>query len=479
MMNKILFASSEVHPLIKTGGLADVAGSLPIALAELGQDIRIILPRYHAIKLTEPVKDVTHLRINNHDVRIQETTLPDSNVKVWLVDYPEYFGTPGNPYVDENGIPWSDSAERFALFCRISTEIAMNRAGLDWQADLVHCNDWQTGLIPALLSLESKVPATVFTIHNMAYQGLFDSNTYANLNLPGKLWKPEALEYFGQLSFIKGGLAFATRITTVSPTYAQEIQTPEFGYGLEGLLQYRQNSLSGIINGIDTEVWNPSTDSALSKPYNHKTLTDKQLNKTALQQTMGLPVDEQIPVFGLIGRLVEQKGIDMVIECLKEMQELPLQFVLLGSGEKHFETILQTFAQKHPEKIAVRIGYNEVLAHQIEAGSDVFLMPSRFEPCGLNQMYSQRYGTLPIVRRTGGLADTVTDALPTTVQNGTASGIVFNEANASALMEAIKRTLFLYENKTIWKKIQQTAMAKDFSWQNSAQQYLELYQSII
>lgn len=479
MMNKILFASSEVHPLIKTGGLADVAGSLPVALAELQQDIRIIMPRYQAIKLTEPVQDVSSLRVNNCEVVIQETTLPDSSVKVWLVDYPDFFGKPGNPYVDENGEAWPDSAERFALFCRISTEVAMNRAGLNWKADLVHCNDWQTGLIPALLSLESKAPASVFTIHNMAYQGLFDSNTFSDLNLPGKLWKPSALEYFGQLSFIKGGLAFANRITTVSPTYAKEIQTAEFGYGLEGLLQYRKDSLSGIINGIDTDIWNPGNDNSLVKPYSIKTLADKQHCKSALQQNMGLPVDDQIPVFGLIGRLVEQKGIDMVIECLEEMCDLPLQFVLLGSGEKHFESTLQTFAQAHPDKIAVRIGYNEALAHQIEAGSDVFLMPSRFEPCGLNQMYSQRYGTLPIVRRTGGLADTVTDTLPNTIQDGTASGIVFNDANASALMEAIKRTLFLFENKTTWKKVQRTAMSKDFSWQNSAQQYLDLYKSII
>ena len=479
MINKILFVSSEVHPFIKTGGLADVAGSLPLALAELGQDIRIIMPRYHAIKLSEPVKNLSSLRINNCDVLIQETTLPESSVTVWLVDYPEYFGTPGNPYVDATGEPWPDIAERFALFCRICTEIAMNRAGLDWKADLVHCNDWQTGLIPALLSLEPKAPASIFTIHNMAYQGLFDSNTFADLNLPGKLWKPEALEYFGQLSFIKGGLAFADRITTVSPTYAKEIQTAEFGYGLEGLLQYRQDRLSGIINGIDTEIWNPSHDKSLAKSYSLKTLADKQLSKRALQEIMGLPVDDQVPVFGLIGRLVEQKGIDMVIECLEEMCDLPLQFVLLGSGEKHFETTLQTFANAHPDKIAIKIGYNETLAHQIEAGSDVFLMPSRFEPCGLNQMYSQRYGTLPIVRRTGGLADTVTDTLPGTIQDGTASGIVFNDANASALMEAIKRTLFLFENKTTWKKIQRTAMSKDFSWHNSAQQYLDLYQSIL
>ncbi len=474
-MKKILFATSEAHPLIKTGGLADVAGSLPAALAELGQDIRIILPKYQAIKLSEAPRIIASMRVNNADITLLETRLPDSSVPVWLVDYPEFFAFPGNPYLDASGKPWANIAERFALFCRVVVEVAMNRAQLDWQPDLVHCNDWQTGLIPALLSLEPTHPASVFTIHNMAYQGLFDSNTFASLNLPGQLWQPTALEYHGMLSFIKGGLAFADRITTVSPTYAQEIQTAEFGYGLEGLLQYRQERLSGIINGIDTDIWNPATDTCLTQPYSISKLADKQLNKAALQQTLGLAVDEKQPLFGLIGRLVEQKGIDMVLDCLPQMAELPLQFVLLGSGEKHFEQQLQTLAAQYPEKIAIRLGYDEALAHQIEAGADVFLMPSRFEPCGLNQMYSQRYGTLPIVRRTGGLADTVTDALPDTISNGTASGIVFDDANASALMEAIKRTLFLYDNKTAWKKIQRNAMTKDFSWQNSAQQYLALY----
>lgn len=477
-MSKILFASSEVHPLIKTGGLADVAGSLPLALSELGEDVRIIMPRYQAIKLALPVTDVAHLRVNNCNVTLQETCLPDSSVPIWLIDFPEYFGQAGNPYVDASGEPWPDSAERFALFCRIAVEVAMNRAGLNWQADIVHCNDWQTGLIPALLSLESQAPASVFTIHNMAYQGLFPPATYANLNLPGKLWNPEALEYFGQLSFIKGGLAFAQRITTVSPTYAQEIQTAEFGYGLEGLLKYRQAYLSGIINGIDTTVWNPEQDTNLVANYSADSLTNKALNKAALQASFGLPVDEKLPLFGLIGRLVEQKGIDMVIDCLPEMQALPLQFVLLGSGDKQFEAKLQAFAKAHPDKIAVRIGYDEALAHQIEAGADIFLMPSRFEPCGLNQMYSQRYGTLPIVRKTGGLADTVTDTLPTTLQQGSASGLVFNDASSSALMETIKRSLFLFEDKTAWQKIQKTAMNKDFSWHNSAQQYLKLYQSL-
>lgn len=477
-MKKILFATSETHPLIKTGGLADVAGSLPLALAELEQDVRIIMPNYQAIKNCEPGRYLCTVRVNNCDVNLLETHLPDSDIIVWLVDYPAFFGNPGNPYIDDHGIPWQNIGDRFALFCRIVTEVAMNRAYLDWQPDIVHCNDWQTGLVPALLSLESWHPATIFTIHNMAYQGLFPGNTFALLNLPGQLWHPEGLEYHDMLSFIKGGLSYSDRITTVSPTYAQEIQTPEFGYGLEGLLSHKRSQLRGILNGIDISVWNPADDEYLEQTYDINSLADKRRNKTTLQQQLGLPVDPDIPLLGLIGRLVEQKGIDMVLNCLQEMTTLPLQFALLGSGDKSIEVRLKDYARLYPEKIAITIGYNERLAHQIEAGVDIFLMPSRFEPCGLNQMYSQRYGTIPIVRKTGGLADTVVDALPESMANETATGIVFNDTSAAALFEAIKRSLVLYHNQAGWQRIQRSAMAKDFSWKHSANQYLALYNEI-
>ncbi len=477
-MKKILFASSETHPLIKTGGLADVAGSLPIALNRLGQDVRVIMPNYQAIKNCEPGRYLCTVRVNNSDVNLLETKLPDSDVIVWLVDYPPFFNYPGNPYNDENGNPWPDIGDRFALFCRIVVEVAMNRTYLDWKPDVVHCNDWQTGLVPALLSLEEYRPSTVFTIHNMAYQGVFPRSAYTLLNLPGQLWHPDGLEYHDMLSFIKGGLSYSDWITTVSPTYAQEIQTPEYGYGLEGLLAFRQNTLSGIINGIDNTIWNPETDQQIAQNYTSKTLNKKVLNKTALQEKLGLSVDPALPLFGLIGRLVDQKGIDLVLNCLKEMTGLPLQFALLGSGDKSIQVRLQDFARLYPEKISVTIGYDENLAHQIEAGSDLFLMPSRFEPCGLNQMYSQRYGTLPIVRKTGGLADTVVDALPDTIKDGTASGFVFSDAVPGALMETIKRSLVLYANQTVWKSLQRNAMGKDFSWENSAKQYLALYNEI-
>jgi starch synthase len=280
------------------------------------------------------------------------------------------------------------------------------------------------------------------------------------------------------LSFIKGGLVYADYITTVSPTYAQEIQTPEFGYGLEGLLDHRKEFLGGIINGIDMDQWDPETDPYIAQHFTATTLNKKQLNKSELQRRFSLPVNDRVPLFGLIGRLVEQKGIDLILECLPEMVSMDLQFVLLGSGDKGFEKQLQNLADLYPDKIAITIGYDESLAHLIEAGADIFLMPSRFEPCGLNQMYSQRYGTIPIVRKTGGLADTVTDALPETLAKQTASGIVFGEASSGALLEAIKRTLILYNSADTWKKMQVNAMEKDFSWQRSAEQYLALYENL-
>lgn len=477
-MKKILFVSSEVHPLIKTGGLADVAGSLPIALAELGQEVRIIIPKYQALKLEQEVEYRCTLRVNNRDVNILETRLPGSGVIVWLVDCPEYFDIPGNPYTDEFGNAWKNSAARFSLFCRVAVEVSQNRAHLDWKADIAHCNDWQSGLVPALLTLEPHRPSTVFTIHNMAYQGLFPESVYIDLNLPGQLWNPGALEFHELLSFIKGGIACADHITTVSPNYALEIQTADYGYGLEGLLHHRHHELNGIINGIDIEVWNPEADPRIAQNFGIDSLTKKAGNKAALQQHFSLPEEPATPLIGLIGRLVDQKGIDLVIDCLDELVNYPVQFVLLGSGEKGFEHRLKNLSYLHPDKISVSIGYNEDLAHLIEAGSDMFLMPSRFEPCGLNQLYSQRYGTLPIVRKTGGLADTVVDAMPNTITDKTASGFVFEEPTVGAMLETIKRAILLYSNKRSWQQIQKNAMRKDFSWQQSAQQYLNLYNTL-
>lgn len=476
---KILFVTSEAHPLIKTGGLADVSSSLSKALAELSQDVRILLPRYHAIPIPENSSPLCSIMVDNCHVNLYQTQLDESGIIVWLIDYPEYFDIPGNPYVDEQGQAWTNIAERFALFCRVVVEVAMNRSHLDWQPDLVHCNDWQSGLVPAFLSQEQQRPATLFTVHNLAYQGTFPKKTFQTLNIPNYFWNPNGLEYYKSLSFIKGGLAYADQITTVSPSYAKEIQTPEFGFGLEGLLSFRKESLSGILNGIDYQQWNPELDPLIEAGYNADTLAKKALNKQALQQRFGLLVDKKIPLIGLIGRLVEQKGIDLIIDNLATIMTMNIQLVLLGSGSKEYENFFSMLVQEYPEKMAITIGYDEQLAHQIEAGADLFLMPSKFEPCGLNQMYSQRYGTIPIVRRTGGLADTVTDTIADTIADKSATGIVFDQAEPGALQEAIKRALILYSNKKIWRQMQHTAMNRDFSWQVSAQRYLDLYQQLI
>lgn len=474
-MKKILFVTSEAHPLIKTGGLADVSGSLPKALAELGEDIRIVLPNYQSIKTSEPIYYKSTVKVNNYEVNLLETRLPGTDVIVWLVDYPKFFKLPGNPYHNETGKAWDNSAERFGLFCYTAAEIAMNRAYLDWKPDIVHCNDWQSGLAPALLSLEQHRPASIFTIHNMAYQGVFPPTVDYALNLPNTLWTDGGIEFHGMLSFLKSGLSYADKITTVSPTYALEIQSAQFGCGLEGLLHHRRDDLSGILNGIDYGDWNPDTDCYLAANFNVGSLQKKVLNKTALQKQIALPQKKTLPVFGLISRLVDQKGIDLLLACMPELLKLPLQMVFLGSGDKSYEQQLLEFAQQEPTKVAVKIGYDEGLAHLIEAGADIFLMPSRYEPCGLNQMYSQLYGTIPIVNKTGGLADTVVDTVPQTLSNQTATGIVFDGALSGALLEAIKRTVILYEQSETWKQLQITGMNKDFSWNLSAKQYQALY----
>lgn len=478
MMRKVLFASSEAFPLIKTGGLADVAGSLPVALRELKQDVRVILPAYAALMETVTrAHCMAKLNLPQGEVRILIADLPGTELKVWLVDYPPFFDRPGNPYLGPDGIPWHDNADRFALFSQVVVEIAMQRTSLRWHPDVVHCNDWQTGLIPALLSLEKQHPPTLFTIHNLAYQGVFPYSTFVALGLPETLWTYQALEFHEQLSFIKGGLVFADKITTVSPTYAEEIQTAEFGYGLEGLLEYRAAHLSGILNGIDMDAWNPESDPNIAGRYSVRQVEKKKVNKVALQRLFELPQKEVLLV-GFIGRLVFQKGIDIVLQALHELMKLPVQLVFLGTGEYEYEQSLRYFSEQYPERIAVKIGYDEKIAHQIEAGADVFLMPSRFEPCGLNQMYSLRYGTLPLVRDVGGLADTVVDSSPENLVAGTANGFVFSGEQSWDLVKLMRRVLELYAQKTIWKKLQITAMWRDFSWDNSAREYKQLYDQL-
>jgi starch synthase len=480
---KILFASSEATPLIKTGGLADVAGSLPAALNHIGEDCRLILPGYpDVLEKADNLKSLAELEIagEKSPIHLLMGSSGPHKVPLYVVDAPHMFKRPGNPYLSPEGVNWPDNADRFSLFCHAVAAFARGRVEHDWKPDVVHANDWQTGLIAPLLSTETDRPATLFTIHNLAYQGLFDHSTFQRLGISDHLWSYEHLEFHGQLSFIKGGIALSDRVNTVSPTYAAEIKTAEFGYGLEGLLNHRKDHFSGVLNGIDYHAWDPLTDKHIDTPFSAEGFSEKSNNKLALQREYGLPVDERIQLFGYIGRLVDQKGVDLILQVLPGIMDAGAQMVMLGSGNKDLEHALEKISNRYHSRVGVFIGYDEGLSHRIEAGCDCFLMPSRFEPCGLNQMYSLRYGTVPIVRRTGGLADTVVDVTPSTLSNGSATGFVFDNADGNSLWGAVEHAINFYRRSiTDWEILARTGMQQDFSWEASAQHYLELYQTAI
>ena len=481
---RVLFASSEAHPLIKTGGLADVAGSLPSALREDGHDARLVLPAYPAAtRPTEEAVEVAGLRLvgSKVPVRILQARIRASGLPVYLVDAPAYFHREGNPYTDVTGHDWGDNPDRFALFCRAIVEIGLDNAELGWRPDVVHCNDWQTGLVPPLLAEHPGRPATVFTIHNLAYQGLFDQTALRRLKLPASYWSTQGLEFHHLLSFIKGGILFSDRVNTVSPTYANEVRTPRYGYGLDGLLRHLGPRFSGILNGIHYRVWDPATDVHIPCRYDAERFDLKARNKRALQEELGLPEASEALLFGYIGRLVEQKGVDLILSILPQLMAVPdTQLVLLGAGDPALEQALEEAAAEHPGRVAVHVGYDEAKAHRIEAGCDCFLMPSRFEPCGLNQLYSLRYGTVPIVHRTGGLADTVVDATPEHVQNGTATGFQFEHADSEGLWYALTQAIaFRRRAASAWQRLATTGMRQDFSWSASARHYAMLYEEAL
>lgn len=478
-MIRVLFATSEVFPLVKTGGLADVSASLPEALCRLDYDVHILLPGYPStIKAAREAgsRRKTRFRIGQYEVSLWQTRLPGTAVTLWLVDCPPLFERPGNPYQNEKGQDWWDNAHRFELFGRVGAMMAVGEAGLNWRPDLVHCNDWQTGLIPVFLEHYSHRPGTIFTIHNLAYQGIFSHQTFRALGLPDSFWRWDQLEFYGQLSFIKGGLVFSDRITTVSPEYAREIQSTEFGHGLDGVLRHRAHRLTGILNGIDTRVWNPEEDPELAFHYGRDHLKNKAQCQAQLQQELGLEVNGG-PLLGFIGRLVEQKGVDWLIAVMPELLDRGCQFVLLGSGEARYEEPLKKLARQWPGQMSLTLGYDEGLSHRITAGCDIFLMPSRFEPCGLNQMYSLRYGTIPVVHAVGGLSDTVND--PQEAGIGKANGFRFIKADEHALLAAINRALECFRVRKSWRRLQENGMAEDYSWKQRAQSYGNLYQSIL
>jgi starch synthase len=478
----ILFCASEAFPLIKTGGLADVSGSLPKALLQLEHDIRLVLPAYPAaLQAARELTELTRLDLpdNTAPVRILRGTMPDSEVPLYLVDAPSCFDRPGNPYLQADGSDWPDNAQRFALFARACVSLALGEADRNWKPQLVHCNDWQTGLVPALLAVEKQRPATLFTIHNLAYQGLFPARTFHSLQLPDVLWSLERMEFHNMLSFIKGGITMADWITTVSPAYVREILEDEHGYGLAGLLRFRADQLSGIINGVDNDVWNPGNDRHIVRHYTVHTLQHKLFNKFTLQKQNGLPIASQPLLLAYVGRLAEQKVIDLILDCLPELFQHPVQMVILGSGDSELEQQLHAAERRFPRQLSVHTGYNEIFAHQVIAGADALLVPSRYEPCGLSQLYAQLYGTVPIVRRTGGLADTVVNFSQETLDNHTATGFCFEEEQPEALLATCLSALRLFRTERVdWWKLVIAGMKQDFSWTHSAIEYSELYRRL-
>ena len=491
---KVLFVASEIAPWIKTGGLADVAGALPNALAELGVDVRVLVPAYpalvralavtpRAVADIPPMGGLPPARL----LRVPADAGPDGthSPPMLLVDCPALYDRPGNPYLGADGKDWPDNDLRFGLLSWVAALLGTDASPLAssassrWRADVIHCNDWQSALAPVYLAQERAThAASVMTVHNLAYQGLFPMTRAAALGLAPESVSIDRAEYYGQISFLKGGLACANAITTVSPTYAQEIRGEALGFGLQGLLSMRGSALHGILNGIDTAYWNPATDPYLAQHYDADTVVaGKAANKRALQAELGLPVDEGVPVLGTVGRVVAQKGFDLIVEAAEALLATGAQIVLQGTGDAAIEARLQALAQRYPDRVAVRIAFDERVAHRIEAGSDMFLMPSRFEPCGMNQMYSQRYGALPIVCRTGGLADSVTDCTPETLADGSATGFVFHPPTADALAEAVGRAIAQYRDPAAWRTMQRAAMARDFSWAASAQRYVEVYRA--
>ena len=478
---RVLLASSEVFPFAKTGGLADVAGALPKALQKLGVDVRVIMPKYKGIEEKEFPITYGGFRISCPisqrivDAEIVETRY--NGIPVYLVDKDEYYYR-DNLYSTQDG-DYIDNAERFIFFSKAILE-ATKVTGFAPQ--VIHCNDWETALVPVFLRalyrqdpLLSRI-ATLLTIHNLGYQGLFWHLDWHLLNLPWEYFTPSSLEFYGKINFLKGGVVFTDVLNTVSKKYSEEIQTPEFGSGLDGILRTRKDDLYGIVNGIDYDDWNPQKDPYIPAAFDADHLDKKGACKAALQRAFALPVDDTVPVVSSISRLADQKGFDLVSEGFEKLLSHNIQYILLGTGERKYHELFTELARKHPQAFSVKITYDNALAHLIEAGSDMFLMPSQYEPCGLNQLYSLKYGTVPIVRAVGGLDDTISDD-PS--RPGDQTGFKFHEYALDAMFEALERALTTYRNRNDWLSLMKRCMAQDFSWEKSAEAYHALYERAI
>ena len=477
---RVLYATSEYAPLVKTGGLGDVAGALPAALRDLGIDCRVVMPAYRGVKQrvdTHATSTAVEPLARMPATQLVEAVFPGA-VPGWLVDSPMLYDREGGPYVSASGRDWDDNALRFGLLSRVAAWLGQ-RHGTPWRADVVHVNDWQTGLAPAYCALRgTERTPSVITVHNLAFQGVFGAQWVEDLGLPASSFTVEGVEYYGQLSFLKAGLYYANAITTVSPTYAEEIQREPGGMGLQGLLAHRRGALTGILNGIDTVAWDPRTDRHIVRPYDAAHLDAKAASKRALQAEVGLTLDDGAFLLGVVARLTAQKGIDLVADVAPSIGQSRSQLVMLGTGDPALEQRVRDLQQRHPGRIAAIIGFDERMAHRIEAGADAFLMPSRFEPSGLNQMYSQRYGTPPIVHATGGLADSVVDCTAATLATGTATGFTFREPSAATLLAAIERARTTWADASTWRRIQRNGMARDFGWRRAAGAYADVYRRV-
>jgi starch synthase len=475
---RILFTASEGLPFSKTGGLADVIEALPKALVKEGHEVAVVLPRYRGTKVTAVVMPSLTIPVGP---RLRFPAIADgtvlNGVRYFFVDDPAYFDRDGI-YGGSAG-DYPDNAERYSEFCRATIEIAKHV----WPADLIHCHDWQTSLVPVFLrTVYSEDPVVrnlpvVFTVHNMGYHGQFAKDVLLRAGIPQGIFHPGGIEYYGGVNLLKGGLLFSDYITTVSPKYAQEIQTPEFGFGLDGLARSRADRLVGILNGVDYTAWNPEKDSLIAMKYSAKNMSGKQVCKQALLQLLGLPAEHATrPVIGMVSRFADQKGFDLIAENAHDLMKEDLVLAVLGTGDRKYEELFLALARAYPGRVGVKIAYDNTMAHMIEAGADMFLMPSRYEPCGLNQIYSLKYGTVPIVRATGGLDDTIETF---DLEHGTGTGFKFNEYSGAAMLYGVKQALHHFSDERIWKRIQLNGMAKDFSWKTPAAEYAKVYEAAL
>lgn len=476
-MIEVLSVASEVYPLIKTGGLADVAGALPGALAGYGVSMRTLVPGYPNVTGRIKGGRVAAELGDLHGGHARLIAARVEGLDLIVLDAPHLFARPGNPYMTPEGWDWPDNWRRFAALSWVAHELALGLVD-GYHPQILHAHDWQAGLVPAYVKYG---PAghikTVMTVHNMAFQGTFGADVFGFLGLPPRAFSVNGVEYYGGVGYLKSGLECADVVTTVSPTYAAEIRTPGYGMGLEGLLNNRSDTVFGILNGIDGN-WDPATDTALVKTFTPGTVHKRAANKAALQETFGLEASD-MPLFGVVSRLTWQKGIDLLVACVDSMIDHGAQLAVLGSGDVELENGLREAARRHPGRIGLITGYNEQLSHLMQGGADVIMVPSRFEPCGLTQLYALRYGAIPLVGRVGGLNDTVIDANVAALASGVATGVQFGPVDADGLAEAIRRTMELYRNPPVWKKMQRRAMKSDNSWASSAARYADLYASLL